>query len=453
MTGGSGNFMEIMTSITEEWETCNRMLAKPALEVAQDRLREYDQNHGNEDQVSMTSEDQIKSEYLNHAIACRDMRVLSDIELRDLLSDPLELMGEFREKEDYDSAMKHIEKEVANDARSKLRRKWKETYYWPMIQQRAKMEGPPPEGPLPNARGPKAQITPQEKSAAEQIIAAKGWGASRSNIFKWTSYLKLLSDLRVKGATPFCLCRTPKSKRYFFPHSKEFDTLLSWNKIYDLPLRQLRLRVIAEEADDFSGKSDIEERSILDRLHAPQNMCWGDHLSVWDQESTERENFLASHCVKPTSTKSNIDILRHGIKGQQYRNKHIFIDLFPYDGEQDKRSISSTTASSDLLAASPIAALSPGDFLGIFPGRLRYTDQKPVRSITGPVSNLWLDYSEVMGKLSKIRVAGTGEASNVCLAWEGVNEAKGDETRCQYLRVLVIATRHIRPFDQLIRPP
>jgi hypothetical protein len=56
-----------------------------------------------------------------------------------------------------------------------------------------------------------------------------------------------------------------------------------------------------------------------------------------------------------------------------------------------------------------------------------------------------------MGKLNKIKVAKDGEVSNVCLAWEGVNEIKRDET-CQYLRVMVIATRHIMPFDQLIRP-
>jgi hypothetical protein len=34
----------------------------------------------------------------------------------------------------------------------------------------------------------------------------------------------------------------------------------------------------------------------------------------------------------------------------------------------------------------------------------------------------------------------------------GVNEKKGDKSFCQYLRVLVIATRHILPFDQLVRP-
>jgi hypothetical protein len=324
---------------------------------------------------------------------------------------------------------------------------WKETYYWPMIQQRAKMIGP-----LPNASGPRSQISLQEKVAARKLVAAMGYGQSRNNIFKWTSYLKLLSDLREKGATSFLLCRTSEFKNYFFQYAKGLDILLSWNRVYDFPLRQLRLRVIAEEAGDFSGKSDIEERWIYDRLHAPQNMCWGDHLSIWDPDSRERDDFLANCSLKPTSAKSNVHVLRNGINGQLNRNKSIYISLVPFEGESDKVTFSNKAASTDLLAVAPLVAVAPGDFLGVFPGRLRYTDRKPPRALGGPILNLWLDYSEVRGKLNRIKVAKVGEVSNVCLAWEGVNEVKGDKSFCQYLRLLVVATRHMMPFDQLIRP-
>jgi hypothetical protein len=186
------------------------------------------------------------------------------------------------------------------------------------------------------------------------------------------------------------LCRTSKFKTYFFQYPKELDMLLSWHKVYDFPLRQLRLRVIAEE-NDFSGKSDIEEKWIRERFHAPENMCWGDHLSVWDQDSTEYENFLSNNSPQPISGKSNIHVLCHGIKGQLDRNKSVYVSLVPYEGEVDKKTFGNKAASSELLA------VAPGDFLGIFPGRLRYTDQKPTRAIKGPVLNLRLDYSEVMG--------------------------------------------------------
>lgn len=63
-----------------------------------------------------------------------------------------------------------------------------------------------------------------------------------------------------------------------------------------------------------------------------------------------------------------------------------------------------------------------------------------------------MDYLEVR-KFNKVKVVKVGDVSNVCLAWEGVNEIRGDKSFCQYLRVLVIATRHIIPFDQLVCPP
>jgi len=81
--------------------------------------------------------------------------------------------------------------------------------------------------PLPNASSPRTEITPKEKLAAKKLVAAIGYSQSRSNIFKWTSYLKLLSDLREKGVTSFLLCRTSEFKNHFFQHAKDLDILLS----------------------------------------------------------------------------------------------------------------------------------------------------------------------------------------------------------------------------------
>jgi hypothetical protein len=450
-------FVKIMTSIIENLVKHNHRIAKPAWDVVQERSREVEWNKVGpylRTESNYRLPNQFRKTLSNgerrheEEIARLDMRELAERELQKLLSEPTELIGEFREESDYENAIKHVEKENADDTRTRLRRLWKETYYWPMIQQRAKMIGP-----LPKSSGPKTEITPQEKLAAKKLILAMGYGQSRDNIFKWMSYLKLLSDLRDKGATALLLYRTGEFKTYFFQHPKDLDILLSWNQVYDFSLRQLRLRVIAEEGNDFSGKSDVEEKWISDRLHAPQKRCWGNHLSVWDQDLTEYENFLANHSMKPTSGKSNIHVLRHGIKGQLDRNKSIYVGLVPYNGESGKMAFKNKTASTELLLVASLVPVAPGDFLGIFPGQLRYTEQKPTRAIKGPVPGLWLDYSEVMGKLNKMKVAKAGEMTNVCLAWEGVNEVKGDKSFCQYLRVLVIATRHIMPFDQLIRPP
>jgi hypothetical protein len=209
-------FVKIMTSITENWAKCNRFIARPALEVAQERLAEIEEGgssrtRGSPYQTRITRRHRTKSGHLRHTIACHDRRELSEIELRDILSKPLELRGEFNDENDYENAIKRIEKENANDTKAHLRRMWKETYYWPMVQQRAKMDKP-----LPNTSGPRTEIAPEEKSAAKKLVAAMGYGQSRSNIFKWTSYLKLLSDLREKGATSFLLCRTSEFKNFFF---------------------------------------------------------------------------------------------------------------------------------------------------------------------------------------------------------------------------------------------
>ena len=58
----------------------------------------------------------------------------------------------------------------------------------------------------------------------------------------------------------------------------------------------------------------------------------------------------------------------------------------------------------------------------------------------------------IIRRLRKIRVAKADETTNVCLAWEGVNEVKEEKSFCQYLRIVVIAARHIMPFDELVRP-
>ena len=124
--GDHTKFAKIMTSVTENWARCNRLIAKPALDVAQERLREDEQNSlkriGDRWQMNMAHEDRVKSQRLKYAIACLDMRELLGIELQDLLSEPAELIGGFNEESDYETTIKHIEKDNADDAKTRLRR-------------------------------------------------------------------------------------------------------------------------------------------------------------------------------------------------------------------------------------------------------------------------------------------------------------------------------------------
>ena len=459
-------FARLMTCAAVNWVESNRATTRAALYCEQERLREVekarlDRIADDRVQMNVTIDERLSSEIsyqqeekrlkrsTQNAIASLNLRKEADKILLGITSEPVELTGDFRDASDLDGMIKEIEKDDAKGSKDRQRKLWKETYYWPAIQQRAKMEGP-----LPNPSGRKIDMSPQERLVAKRVIPALKYGKSRDSIMKGRSYLKLLSELREAGVKSLLLCRTPEFKTHFWRHPNELNMLLSWNQLYDPYLQQLRLRVIAEEGNDFSGKCDIQDENIKKRLLLlPQMMAdWRNDFSDWDQNSTEKAEYLAHHNLKATSGKSNEHVLRYGIKGDLGRNKAIFVALIPYEGVSGKKTISSKPASTELLAVAPLISVSPGDFLGIFSGQLRYVDEKPARAMKGPVQGLWLDYSKVPGNLSRMKVAKAGEKTNVCLAWEGVNELKGKKAACQYWRVLVLATRHIMPFDQLVRP-
>jgi Ankyrin repeats (many copies) len=76
-----------------------------------------------------------------------------------------------------------------------------------------------------------------------------------------------------------------------------------------------------------------------------------------------------------------------------------------------------------LVSVFPIVPISPDDLLGIFSGRIRFSEHcSVVQSIVGPTPSLWLDYSQVTGTLNQMRVVQPGGEANVRLAWEGINE-------------------------------
>jgi hypothetical protein len=133
---------------------------------------------------------------------------------------------------------------------------------------------------------------------------------------------------------------------------------------------------------------------------------------------------MSSQSIKTVSGKSNTYILRHGIKGNIDYNKSIYVSMIPYEGISGKKTFGDKSPSAKLLTVSPLVSVSPGEFLGISPGILRYTDTKPAGAIQEPIQGLWLDRSEVKGKLYWIKVAKDSEQWNVRLVWEGVNEVK-----------------------------
>ncbi|KAH8590348.1 hypothetical protein B0O99DRAFT_599021 [Bisporella sp. PMI_857] len=209
------------------------------------------------------------------------------------------------------------------------------------------------------------------------------------------------------------LYRTQLFRANCFKGPNELETLLSWNKVYGPALQRLRSRVIA--ANDFSGKCDIEDEDILKRTGARREE-WANDSFEWFYAS-EKEKCRLDHDIEPTSCESTVHVLLNGLNYNSERNKSVFIDLVRYEVESEKTYYRGKPAVSKRIAVCPIVPVAPGDFLGTFPGALRYTKQEHMSTsdLLAPVSGLWLDRSKVSGTLSHIKVAEAGEKTNVCL--------------------------------------
>ena len=104
-----------------------------------------------------------------------------------------------------------------------------------------------------------------------------------------------------------------------------------------------------------------------------------------------------------------------------------------------------------LVSVFPIVPIFLDDLLGIFSGKIRFSEHcSVVQSIMGPTLYLWLDYSQITGTLNQMHVVQPGGEANVRSAWESVNE-NIENGRCEHWRVLVVATCKIMPFEPLIR--
>ena len=68
---------------------------------------------------------------------------------------------------------------------------------------------------------------------------------------------------------------------------------------------------------------------------------------------------------------------------------------------------------------SSVVPICEGDFLGIFAGTVRFSEEFSVtHGIPGPTRTLWLDYSQVTGALNQMQVSEPDGNTNICLLWE-----------------------------------
>jgi hypothetical protein len=84
-------------------------------------------------EISYQQEEKRLKRDTQNAIASLNLRKEADKILLGIISEPVELTGEFKDESDLDNMIKEIEKDDAEGSKDRQRKLWKETYYWPII--------------------------------------------------------------------------------------------------------------------------------------------------------------------------------------------------------------------------------------------------------------------------------------------------------------------------------
>jgi len=244
------------------------------------------------------------------------------------------------------------------------------------------------------------------------------------------------------GVVTILFYRDAKFNKYCksFPRKKNslrelIDILMSWGKLYSSYIKQIELRALEQAKDNFSGRLDLLHASTAEILRIPES-AWDNGSNTWYSNEKAASYKLTSSCIA-TSTESNPKRLTEDTYIESRTNKSFFVSNQP--------------SAKKLVSVCPIVPVFPGDLLGIFSGKIRFSEHCDVaQAFKGPIPNLWLDYSQVTGTLNQMQVIQSGGAPNVHLEWEGVNE-NVETGPCESWRVLVLAIRKIMPFEPLIR--
>jgi hypothetical protein len=171
-------------------------------------------------------------------------------------------------------------------------------------------------------------------------------------------------------------CKTfPRGK-----HSSQelIDTIVSWEKVYSSHIEQIELRALDQARGNYSGRLDLLHISVAELLSIPESY-WDNGSNMWHSDNEEASWKLTSSCIA-TSTESTPKRLTEDAYIESGTNKSFFISIRP---SVDK-----------LVSVFPIVPIFPGDLLGIFSGKIRFSEHcNIVQSIMGPKLYLWLDYS------------------------------------------------------------
>ncbi|KAH8751818.1 hypothetical protein BGZ57DRAFT_913151 [Hyaloscypha finlandica] len=338
---------------------------------------------------------------------------------------------------EYEAAVRSVAKRNALQVGNDLQSNSDENIYWEIILKGAKLLDP---ATLPVAKGPWDGFSMAEKTATYDFMNSGGFGTCLENQRQCRGLWKTLFDIRRVGVEMITCYRTAEFNKYCKTYPKRsdislIDTIVSWEKAYRPHIAQLESRVFEQRNGDFSGRSWLRKTSVAERLDITES-SWNDASNDW-YSSDEETTFKLTTAFRASSSRSLSSLFNDRALREPCRNKSIYITLEP-KGDR-------------FLSVCPIIPVVESDFLGIFSGTIRFSeDINGNHSIPGPTRNLSLDYSQVTGMLNQMQVSKPDGDANVCLEWEPVNEMD-EKGPCVSWRVLVFATKAIMPFEPLIR--
>lgn len=178
------------------------------------------------------------------------------------------------------------------------------------------------------------------------------------------------------------------------------DKVLRWENEYRSHIEQLEPRIPKLRTGDSKRLSYHCNLQVLERLKVPEH-SWNNASNEW-AFSAEEKSFRQ---CRPKSISTDILGIPHDDESvyEVGTDKSAFITLLPQDDDS-------------LFVSSIVPSICEGDSLGIFAGPIRLTEHLSVtHGISGPIENLWLDYSKVKGALKQMQVSEPGGHARVPL--------------------------------------
>ncbi|GLI82207.1 hypothetical protein PoHVEF18_010616 [Penicillium ochrochloron] len=337
---------------------------------------------------------------------------------------------------DYEKAIDVICRDNALATGKGLQNRYNETIFWKIILKVAALID---HTKLPSAKGPPDGFTMAEKAATKKFMEDAGYGLGAENQRQCRIFWKNLFQMREAGIDKVLYYRTKEFDSYCkgYPKTSEIslvDEIMKWETQHRPHIEQLETRALRLAKGDLMRLSDLENPQVEERLKVHES-SWNNAKNEWafaSEEESFRKKGLQTFSPEVLCAPSSCQLV-----SDSEGDKSTFTFLLPKDG-------------SSLFACS-IVPVREGDFLGIFAGKIRFSENwSTTHGIRGPIDNLWLDYSQVTGMLNQMRVSEPGGRSNVRLQWEVVHDDIGTDS-CTSWRVSVKATKRIMPFEPLIR--